>query len=155
MSESTKRRDTPKRSASIMLITTSMRRGKTTRRMASNSTPTRQPVSLLCFSAIAPTRSTLLTVTIAYLVDSLPDVNFDVGELYGGLVPIDASNASRALFMMFQPTVGAPVDEVTIWYESLATPHDNVKTDMEQVERWPRLLQLGRILPGERTHPVA
>lgn len=54
-------------------------------------------------------------MTQAYLVDSLPDVPFDVGELYGGNVPIDKDDPSRALFFMFQPTVGAPVDEVTIW----------------------------------------
>ena len=35
--------------------------------------------------------------------------------MYAGLVPIDTSNSSRALFSIFQPTIGAPVDEVTIW----------------------------------------
>ncbi|KAI9836664.1 MAG: hypothetical protein M1819_001299 [Sarea resinae] len=53
--------------------------------------------------------------TSKYFVDSLPDVNFDLGELYSGLVPIDKSNASRALFFAFQPTIGEPVDEITIW----------------------------------------
>ena len=46
---------------------------------------------------------------------SLPEVNYDIGEMYAGLVPIDTSNTSRALFSIFQPTIGAPVDEVTIW----------------------------------------
>ena len=50
-----------------------------------------------------------------YFVESLPDVNFDLRELYSGLVSIDYSNTSRALFFMFEPTVGAPVDEITIW----------------------------------------
>lgn len=50
-----------------------------------------------------------------YKVDSLPDVNFDIGELYSGLIPIDASNTSRALFFMFQPTIGPPTDDITIW----------------------------------------
>jgi carboxypeptidase D len=48
-------------------------------------------------------------------VESLPDVNFDIGEMYSGLMPIDQNNASRALFFVFQPTIGAPVDEITIW----------------------------------------
>ncbi|KAL2869621.1 putative pheromone processing carboxypeptidase (Sxa2) [Aspergillus lucknowensis] len=53
--------------------------------------------------------------TQPYLVDRLPDVNFDVGELYSGLVPIEQHNDSRALFFVFQPKLGEPVDEVTIW----------------------------------------
>jgi len=35
--------------------------------------------------------------------------------MYSGLVPIDMNNASRALFYIFEPTIGAPVDEITIW----------------------------------------
>ncbi|KAJ6090892.1 hypothetical protein N7499_003606 [Penicillium canescens] len=53
--------------------------------------------------------------TMPYLVDSLPDVPFDLGEMYSGLVPIDKHNESRALFFIFQPTINEPVDEVTIW----------------------------------------
>ncbi|KAJ5773493.1 hypothetical protein N7457_008389 [Penicillium paradoxum] len=53
--------------------------------------------------------------TKPYLVDSLPDVPFDIGEMYSGLVPIDMDNSSRALFFIFQPTINEPVDEVTIW----------------------------------------
>ncbi|KAE8373249.1 Alpha/Beta hydrolase protein [Aspergillus bertholletiae] len=52
--------------------------------------------------------------TRPYLVESLPDVPFDVGELYSGSVPIDNGNSSRTLFFVFQPTVGEPVDEITI-----------------------------------------
>lgn len=51
----------------------------------------------------------------AFLVDHLPDVHFDVGELYSGLIPIEKGNDSRALFFAFQPKLGDPVDEVTIW----------------------------------------
>ena len=36
-------------------------------------------------------------------------------EMYSGLIPVDMSNKSRALFYVFQPTVGKPVDEITIW----------------------------------------
>ena len=35
--------------------------------------------------------------------------------MYSGLIPIDTKDPSRELFFVFQPTVGAPVDEVTIW----------------------------------------
>lgn len=52
---------------------------------------------------------------LEYRVDSLPDVPYDIGEMYSGLIPIDPKNASRALFFVFQPTVGEPVDEITIW----------------------------------------
>jgi len=50
-----------------------------------------------------------------YAVRSLPEVKFDIGEMYSGLVPIDMNDASRALFFVFQPTIGAPVNEITIW----------------------------------------
>ncbi len=55
------------------------------------------------------------SIFLGYVVDSLPDVNYDVGEMYSGLMPINMNDTSRALFFMFEPTVGAPVDEVTIW----------------------------------------
>ena len=35
--------------------------------------------------------------------------------MYAGLIPVDMKNTSRALYYVFQPTVGAPVDEITIW----------------------------------------
>ena len=50
-----------------------------------------------------------------YFVNSLPDVDYNLGEFYSGLVPIDMKNASRALFFLFEPKLGAPVDEITIW----------------------------------------
>ncbi|KAN0072282.1 Alpha/Beta hydrolase fold [Elaphomyces granulatus] len=53
--------------------------------------------------------------TERYLVHSLPEVNFDIGEIYSGLIPIDPNNESRALFFIFQPTIGSPADEITIW----------------------------------------
>ncbi|KJK67289.1 Serine carboxypeptidase [Aspergillus parasiticus SU-1] len=57
----------------------------------------------------------LTNKTKSYRVDHLPDVPFDVGEMYSGLVPIDKDDKSRALFFVFQPTLGDPVDEITIW----------------------------------------
>ncbi|KAI9367073.1 Alpha/Beta hydrolase protein [Aspergillus egyptiacus] len=53
--------------------------------------------------------------TKPYLVDKLPDVNFDLGELYSGSVPIEKHDDSQSLFFVFQPKLGEPVDEVTIW----------------------------------------
>ncbi|KAE9975882.1 hypothetical protein EG328_002927 [Venturia inaequalis] len=53
--------------------------------------------------------------TSAFQVKSLPDVPFDVGEMYAGEMPIKAGVKSKELFFVFQPTIGAPVDEITIW----------------------------------------
>jgi len=35
--------------------------------------------------------------------------------MYAGLMLIDMRNKSRALYFVFEPTVGASVDEITIW----------------------------------------
>ncbi|CZT12301.1 related to pheromone processing carboxypeptidase (Sxa2) [Rhynchosporium graminicola] len=53
--------------------------------------------------------------TKKYLVNSLPLVKSDIGEMYSGNIPIDTKDPSRTLFFIFQPTVGPKVDEVTIW----------------------------------------
>ncbi|KAG4420523.1 hypothetical protein IFR04_006343 [Cadophora malorum] len=53
--------------------------------------------------------------TKPFQVTSLPEINYDIGEMYSGLIPIDMEDPSRALFFVFQPTDGPPVDEVTIW----------------------------------------
>ncbi|KAJ5232174.1 hypothetical protein N7468_005130 [Penicillium chermesinum] len=53
--------------------------------------------------------------TKPYLVDHLPEVNFDIGEMYSGSVPIEKNDTSRSLFFIFQPKLGEPVDEITIW----------------------------------------
>ncbi|WVQ72894.1 hypothetical protein IAR50_002455 [Cryptococcus sp. DSM 104548] len=53
--------------------------------------------------------------TSEFFVESLPDVPFDLGELYSGLIPIDYSNSSRELFFVFQPKLGEPTEDLTIW----------------------------------------
>ncbi|KUJ08287.1 putative serine-type carboxypeptidase F [Mollisia scopiformis] len=53
--------------------------------------------------------------TKPFQVTSLPEVNFDIGEMYSGNIPIDEDDPSRALFFVFQPTDSGPVDEVLIW----------------------------------------
>ncbi|KAH6719822.1 Alpha/Beta hydrolase protein [Leptodontidium sp. MPI-SDFR-AT-0119] len=50
-----------------------------------------------------------------YKVNSLPDVPFDVGEMYAGMIPIDMNDKTRALYFVFQPTIDIPVDDITIW----------------------------------------
>ena len=50
-----------------------------------------------------------------YFVESLPDIpQHFMTEMYSGLIPIDMKNKSRALYYVFQPTVGKPVDEITV-----------------------------------------
>jgi carboxypeptidase D len=49
-------------------------------------------------------------------VDSLPDIDFDLGEIYSGQIPVKKNDTSRNLFFVYQPTTGEPVDEVTIWF---------------------------------------
>jgi carboxypeptidase D len=44
-------------------------------------------------------------------------VPYDIGEMYAGLLPttINSTNTSDALFFIWQPTIGEPVDEITIY----------------------------------------
>lgn len=54
--------------------------------------------------------------TKKYFVESLPEIPQSfMTEMYAGLIPIDKKNASRALYYVFTPTVGKPVDTLTIW----------------------------------------
>ncbi|KAI9698259.1 MAG: hypothetical protein M1820_007529 [Bogoriella megaspora] len=50
-----------------------------------------------------------------YLVESLPDINHDIGEMYSGQIQI-GNDSSRNMFFVFEPTIADPVDEVTIWF---------------------------------------
>ena len=45
----------------------------------------------------------------------MPGIPYSVGEMYSGLMPIVAGNLTRQLFFVFQPTIGTPVDTLTIW----------------------------------------
>ncbi|KAF2103562.1 alpha/beta-hydrolase [Rhizodiscina lignyota] len=51
-----------------------------------------------------------------YFVDGLPEIPYDLGEMYSGTIPVDKSDPSRSFFFVFEPTIGEPVDEVTIWF---------------------------------------
>ena len=59
-----------------------------------------------------------------FVVDgtSLPDVDFDIGESYAGLLPISsAANETRELFFWFFPSENPDAsDEITIWYSSFS-----------------------------------
>jgi carboxypeptidase D len=48
----------------------------------------------------------------------LPDVPFDIGESYAGLLPISGNaNETRELFFWFFPTTNSdPQEEITIWF---------------------------------------
>ncbi|QDS72204.1 hypothetical protein FKW77_005222 [Venturia effusa] len=51
----------------------------------------------------------------AYVVKSLPGINFDLGEMYAGQIPV-GNDSSRKMFFVYQPTIGHPVDEVVVWF---------------------------------------
>ncbi|AAW42489.1 hypothetical protein CNBC1420 [Cryptococcus deneoformans B-3501A] len=53
--------------------------------------------------------------TSEFFIESLPDIPYDLGEIYSGLIPIDYSNQSEALFFVFQPKLGEPSEDITIW----------------------------------------
>jgi carboxypeptidase D len=53
--------------------------------------------------------------TAPYNVESLPLIDLDIGEFYSGMMSVNDS-LDAAMFFVFQPTVGEPVDEVTIWF---------------------------------------
>ncbi|PMD46844.1 alpha/beta-hydrolase [Hyaloscypha variabilis F] len=80
--------------------------------------PNRQAVKARAETPVIKNRSPLEnfrfldSATKPYQVTSLLGVAYDIGEMYSGLVPVDERNKSRALFFVFQPTIGPPVDEI-------------------------------------------
>jgi hypothetical protein len=50
-----------------------------------------------------------------YVVESLPDITDDPGEMYSGTISIDDADPTAQMFFVFEPTIGDPVDEITIW----------------------------------------
>lgn len=53
--------------------------------------------------------------TEPYFIEKWPLVNFDTGEFYSGLVPIDESDPDRALFFIFKPAINTTSTDLTIW----------------------------------------
>jgi carboxypeptidase C (cathepsin A) len=56
-----------------------------------------------------------LTFHTAYAVESMPNVNYDIGEMYAGNIPIYNNGSDRSLFFVFYPKLGEMVEEITIW----------------------------------------
>jgi carboxypeptidase D len=57
----------------------------------------------------------MLTYLLEYVVESLPSIDYDIGEMYAGQIPI-GNDTTRNMYYVFEPTTGEPVDEVTIWF---------------------------------------
>jgi hypothetical protein len=117
----------------------------TPRRFYNNKTQGQLDLLLSELSLLSVPRSQFST---EYFVESLPEMNFDLGELYSGVIPVDMKNTSRGLFYVFQPRAGAPVDEITIWLNGgpgeVGMPCRATMADSDR-------LQLSRRLPsGER-----
>jgi hypothetical protein len=78
----------------------------------------------------------------------MPDVHFDLGELYSGSIPINESNPNKNLFFFYQPTTGKPVNEITIWLNGSFSPPVNGMNELTFPRRAGMQLA-GRLLPGE------
>lgn len=76
-------------------------------------------------------------------------MHFDIGEMYSGLMPINQSDPSRALFFVFQPTVGNPVDEVTIFLNG-GPGCSSLESFFQETGRF--LWQPGTFLPVENPY---
>ena len=82
-------------------------------RRSLNSSP--GPVSDLSSRQSPGSYLTNATKPFAVNGSALPDVNFDIGESYSGLLPID-DTSDRELFFWFVPTTNpAASDEIMIW----------------------------------------
>jgi carboxypeptidase D len=63
-----------------------------------------------------------LTHGIAFAVESLPDITNDPGEMYSGMISIDDTDPTAQMFFVFEPTIGEPVNEITIWLNGVRHP---------------------------------
>jgi hypothetical protein len=77
---------------------------------------------------------------------------FDLGELYSGVIPIDMKNTSRGLFFVYQPRVGDPVDEITIWLNGGPGTENLLQNDTNAEQR--RMQLSRRLLARERQVPM-
>jgi len=77
--------------------------------------------------------------------------------MYSGLIPIDYANTSEALFFVFYPKIGEPVDEITIWLNvSLCVKLYAISAGRYSTSTGrPRMQLLGGVSPGERPIHVA
>lgn len=47
---------------------------------------------------------------------ALPDLDFDIGESYAGLLPIGSSNDTDLFFWFFPSTNEAAKEEIVVWF---------------------------------------
>ncbi|KIX07967.1 uncharacterized protein Z518_02621 [Rhinocladiella mackenziei CBS 650.93] len=91
--------------------------------------------------------------TEKFVVDgtAIPDVNFDIGESYAGLLPIsDDPNETRQLFFWFFPSSNpAAANEVTIWFNG--GPGCSSLSGL-LTENGPFLWQAGTLAPTPNTY---
>ncbi|KEF59349.1 carboxypeptidase D [Exophiala aquamarina CBS 119918] len=65
----------------------------------------------------APEKRYYTNDTKGYFVESLPDIPQEfMTEMYSGVINLNKSDDNRGLFFVFQPRVGTPVDEITVWF---------------------------------------
>lgn len=67
-----------------------------------------------------------------------------------GNIPI-GTNVSETLFFVFQPTIGKPVDEVTIWLVDTEKPQRSRLLTKRKAQWRTWMLKFGRLLPRERS----
>lgn len=91
--------------------------------------------------------------TEKFVVDgtAIPDVKFDIGESYAGLLPIsDDPNETRQLYFWFFPSSNpAATDEVTIWFNG--GPGCSSLSGL-LTENGPFLWQAGTLAPTPNTY---
>lgn len=82
---------------------------------------------------------------------AIPDVKFDIGESYAGLLPIsDDPNETRQLYFWFFPSSNpAATDEVTIWFNG--GPGCSSLSGL-LTENGPFLWQAGTLAPTPNTY---
>jgi carboxypeptidase D len=55
--------------------------------------------------------------------NAIPEVDFDIGESYAGLLPISAEQNSSELYFWFFPSENEKAgDEITIWLNGVSIP---------------------------------
>jgi hypothetical protein len=92
----------------------------------------------------------------------IPDVNFDVGESYAGLLPVssDPDDPNKLYFWFFPSTNPAAKKEIIIWLNggvsTSGTQHDDLRLLATELTRLSAWMFLARgFSPGERPFPMA
>ncbi|CAG8935710.1 unnamed protein product [Penicillium salamii] len=103
------------RSLTAALLTATLFLGGEARRLAARGSP--RPQRTLHGQGSEPLDTSnyrfLTNKTKPHVVESLPDVHYELGEMYSGYMPV-RDNAS--LFYIFQPKIGEPTNDLTVWF---------------------------------------